>query len=102
MCLPWKENFITWVCTISALELTRPSRGAQGFAGLGQETGQFLCMYLLFCLFRTALGVYEGSQARGPIGAAAASLHHGHSNAGSELCLQPTPQFTGNTGSLTH
>ena len=27
------------------------------------------------------------SQARGPIGAAAAGLHHSHSNAGSEMCL---------------
>ena len=34
------------------------------------------------------------SQARGPIGAVDAGLHHSHSNAGSELCLQPTPQLT--------
>ena len=30
---------------------------------------------------------YGGSQARGLIRAAAASLHHSHSNAGSKLCL---------------
>ena len=35
---------------------------------------------------------YGGSQTRGRIGAKAASLHY--SNAGSEPCLQPTPQFT--------
>ena len=34
-----------------------------------------------------------GSQARGQIGAAAAGLHHSHSNAKSELHLQPTPQL---------
>ena len=34
------------------------------------------------------------SQARGQIGAAAAGLHHSHSNAGSEPCLNPTPQLT--------
>ena len=34
---------------------------------------------------------YRGSQARGPIGATAAGLHHSHSNAGTELRLQPTP-----------
>ena len=32
---------------------------------------------------------YGGSQARGPIRAAAASLRHHHSNAGSELHLKP-------------
>jgi len=36
---------------------------------------------------------YGGSQARGQIGAAAASLHHSHSNAEAELYLQPTPQL---------
>ena len=37
---------------------------------------------------------YEGSQARGQIGATAAGLHHSHSKARSELRLQPTPQLT--------
>ena len=37
---------------------------------------------------------YGGSQARGRIRAAAAGLHHSHSNAESEPRLQPTPQFT--------
>ena len=36
---------------------------------------------------------YGGSQARGPIGAVAAGLHHRHSNVGSELHLRPTPQL---------
>ena len=36
---------------------------------------------------------YGGSQARGPIGAAAADLHHSHSNKGSEPRLRPTPQL---------
>ena len=33
-------------------------------------------------------------QARHRIRAAAASLHHSHSNAGSEQCLRATPQLT--------
>ena len=33
------------------------------------------------------------SQARGPIRAVAAGLHHSHSNMGSEPCLKPTPQL---------
>ena len=37
---------------------------------------------------------YGGSQARGRIGARAASLHHSHSNARSEPRLWPTPQLT--------
>ena len=37
---------------------------------------------------------YEGSQARGVIGATAAGLHHSHSNTGSEPSLRPTPQRT--------
>ena len=36
---------------------------------------------------------YGGSQARGRIGAAAASLPQSHSSSGSEPHLQPTPQL---------
>ena len=44
-------------------------------------------------LFRAAPEAYGGMQARGPFGATAASLHHNHSNAGSEPHLPPTPQL---------
>ena len=37
--------------------------------------------------FRAIPLAYGGSQARGQVGAAAAGLHHSHSNAGSELRL---------------
>ena len=40
--------------------------------------------FCLFGLFRAAPMAYGGSQAKGQIGAAAAGLHHSHSNAGSE------------------
>ena len=36
---------------------------------------------------------YEGSQARGLIGATAAGLHHSHSNARPKTRLQPTAQL---------
>ena len=39
---------------------------------------------------------YGGPQARGQTGATAAGLHH--SNAGSELCLRPTPQLMATPG----
>ena len=47
-----------------------------------------------FLLFRVKSAAYESSQARGPIRAAAASLHHSHSNSGPELHLQPILQLT--------
>ena len=43
-----------------------------------------------FFLFRATPAAYGGSQARGQIRAAAADLHHSHSEARSEPHLQPT------------
>ena len=57
-----------------------------------------LFYFFVFLPFSWAtLVAYGGSQARGPIGAVATSLHQSHSNAGSEPSeprLQPTPQLT--------
>ena len=50
--------------------------------------------FCLFAISRAAPAAYGGSQARGRIGAVAAGLRHSHSNAVSELRLQPTPQLT--------
>ena len=50
--------------------------------------------FLVFVTFRASLVAHGGSQARGPITAAAAGLHHSHSNKGSESHLQAPPQFT--------
>ena len=41
---------------------------------------------------------YGGAQARGPIGAVAASLHHSRSHAGSELHQRPAPQLMATHG----
>ena len=55
----------------------------------------FLFFFFFFLFFsRAAPTAYEGFQARGLIGATAASLHHTCSNAGSELHLPPTLQLT--------
>ena len=57
----------------------------------------FILFYLFICLFAiswAAPAAYGGSQARGRIGAVAASLHHSHSHVGSEPHLRPTPQLT--------
>ena len=57
-----------------------------------------LYTFFFFFVFLPFLGplsaAYGGFQARGPIGAVAAGLCHSHSNTGSELSLQPTPQLT--------
>ena len=45
--------------------------------------------FILFLVYPMA---YGSSQARGRIGAAAAGLHHSHSNTKPKPCLQPTPQ----------
>ena len=63
----------------------------------------FVCLFV-FCflfLFTATTMVYGSSQKRGQIGAAAASLHHSHSNNRSEPYLWPTTTCS-NTGSLTH
>ena len=55
-----------------------------------------LFFFFFFCLFaisKAAPTAYGGSQARGLIGAIAASLHQSHGNTGSEPCLRRTPQL---------
>ena len=47
----------------------------------------------LFELFRAAPAADGSSRASGQTGAAAAGLHHSHSNARSEQGLRPTPQL---------
>ena len=59
-----------------------------------QSNYLIIFFFFAFLLFRAAPMAHEGSQARGPVGAIAASLHHSHSNAGSESHLQPIPQLT--------
>ena len=57
----------------------------------------FIFIYL-FTFSRAAPPAYGGSQARGIIGAEAASLRRGHSNVRSELRLWHTPQLTAMPG----
>ena len=52
-----------------------------------------ITIFYFLSLTRAALEVYGGSQARGPVGAIAASLCQSHSNSGSEPQLRPTPQL---------
>ena len=52
-----------------------------------------LFIFVFFVFLKVAPAAYGCSQARGLIGAVAASLCHKHSNMRSELRLRPTPQF---------
>jgi len=52
----------------------------------------FFCLFIFF-LFRAAIATYGGSQVRGQIGAAVASLCRSHNNTKSEPHFIPTPQF---------
>ena len=76
------------------MEMTPKSMEGKGGEGIqGGFTG-FCFVLFCFCLFRATPMAYGGSQARGQIRVVAASLHHSHSNAGSQLSLRSTPQFT--------
>ena len=59
-----------------------------------EVTSPLLLFLFFFFFFRATPTGYGSFQARGPIGATAPGLHHGHSNMGSEPCLKPTPQLT--------
>ena len=59
----------------------------------GTKDPPSLVACFFFFLFRAAPATYGSSQARDRRGAAAASLHHSHSHARSELHLLPTLQL---------
>ena len=71
-----------------------PSQKDTSHVVLGQIWSPHFFLFVdLLIYFRSAPAAYGGSQARGPIGTVASALHHSHSNSGSKLCLQPTPQL---------
>ena len=61
-------------------------------SSLAQEFHILVFFLCCFGFFRAAPVAYGGSQARDRIRAIAASLHHSHSNEGSEPHLRPTPR----------
>ena len=77
---------------IANIDLMVPvsSKGQPAFLSFSLFHPSFLSSFLLFGLH---LQDMEVPRLGGQIGAAAASLHHSHSTAGSEPSLQPTPQL---------
>ena len=73
---PWRLKFIC-LYTRLLVALLLPSASVQPGASTFLPPPFFL-------LFRAAFEAYGGSQVGGQIGAVAASLHHSHSNTGSE------------------
>ena len=84
--LPWALSFISpcW----NSQKIHSPQDGWRNVFRI------VVFLFFVFCLFRASLAACGGSQARGPIGTAAAGLHHSHSNTRSEPHLQPTSQLT--------
>ena len=64
-----------------------------GWGCLSPDSLFFFFFLSFFAFSRASPVAYGGSQARGRIRAVAAGLHQSHSNSGSELHLQPTPQL---------
>ena len=58
------------------------------------QLGNFFFFFCLFAISWAAPVAYGDSQARGRMGAVAASLRQSHSNSGSEPHLRPTLQLT--------
>ena len=67
--------------------------GSRVRQGRHLPTGAKPVFFFFALLFRATAMAHGGSQARGPIRAAAAGLRHSCNNARSELHLQPTPQL---------
>ena len=68
----------------------RPASAEECIPSARPHLKNVLAKFVCVCVFRATTMPYGSSQARGRIRAAAAGLHHSHSNTGSELPLQPT------------
>ena len=82
--------------TRKLLQLNNEFGKVAGYKINTQKSAAFLFFFFLsffFFLLRVALVAYGGSQAKGGIRAAAASLHQSHTNARAEPHVQPTPQL---------
>ena len=82
-------NRKTWILILAL--------GWTGWCFLWTLFYQVILFYFIL-LFWAAPTAYGNSQVRGRIRAAAAGLHHGHSNARSEPHLRPTPPLTATPG----
>ena len=94
----WRDQALSKFILIAALLEKRARRSVpKSLLRKGPElTPCYLYLLLFFFppfFFRAIPVAYGGSHARGQIRAAAAGLHHSHSNAGSKPHSQPAPQL---------
>ena len=85
MVCPWRLDIVLWILNTNTEPWPELQSGTTSFC--------FLFFFGLSVFSRATPAACGGSQARGQIGDAAAGLHQNHSNTGSELLLQPTPQL---------
>ena len=83
----WRQLFLTqrvraWI--LSDLDISK---------NFANKLSIFIYLVNLFLPFRAVPKAHGGSQARGRMGAVAASLYHSHSSGGAKPCLRPTPQL---------
>ena len=103
----WKQNYLKLSLKLNSILLQFFWEQSIGNHLTNIDTGEihylnfwetyqkvFTRIFFFFCLFRAASAAHGRSQARGGIGAAAASLFHSHGNTRSDPYLRPTPQLT--------
>ena len=81
------KNTLEWI-------KSRTNEAEEQISVLEDKVVEIIFFFFFFCLFTIfwfTPAAYGGSQARGLIGAAAASLCQSHSYVGSEPRLRPTP-----------
>ena len=94
-----KIPFSYWSCRIREAEILKRVQGPTAHTNSEDriQNSAFLpnlhLSFFFFLFWATPKAYIWRFQARGQIGATAASLHHSHSKAGSKPSLQPTPQL---------
>ena len=95
-----RKNRLWLICIVSEIFLF--SDQSCWKSKLMRQLNALLFFFFFFFFFIFIPTAYGSSQARGPIGAPAASLHHSHINAGSEPLSATYTTAHSNGGFLTH
>ena len=92
---PWPQRSDLLHMTVLGRVSRRTGETERAQDGVSHANSHSLGSWCLFSFFllRASCVAYGSSQARGWIRAAAAGLHHSHSNEGSKPSLRPTPKL---------
>ena len=83
----WEGEVQTLGCKTGSRMYYCTSKGVEPILCNNCKWSVICFLFVCFLLFRAVPEAYRSSQARGLIRASTASLHHRHSNTGSEPCL---------------